>query len=154
MKTLAIVPLFVLLSNSAFAGESQKPVVDHHNSIYTMKIKRIVNAIDLGNFPTEEKYLGMLKTACERNSCSAIEKQTVQSVGQQIVNCQIKHLKSHNIENSDATTICQSKQAMLGCDSLATSLLRKMCYTGNRYSLSVWKQKEKKTYKNRMPASQ
>ncbi len=149
---ILLITVFVF-SVQAFP-RSKKPMQDSHNSIYTPKIKRIVNAMNIGEFSTDTEYFAMLKTACDRNKCSSLETQTIQSVGQQIVFCQIKHLKAHGIENPDATSICKSSQAMLGCDTLATSLLRKMCYTGNQYSLKTWQEKElRNKARNRMPAS-
>ncbi len=153
MKRFLIASIVFIVSFTAFS-KAEKPINDSHNSIYTEKIKRIVNAVNIGDFSTDNDYFSMLQTACERNKCSVQESKTIQSVGQQIVYCQIKHLKAHAIENSDATYICQSKQAILGCDSLSTSLLRKMCYTGNRYSLKTWQEMELRIgSKKRMPAS-
>ena len=127
---------------------------DHHSTIYTSKIKRIVNALNVGNFSTEKDFINQLIIACETNKCSTLETQTIQSVGQQIALCHIRHLKAHNIENSDATNLCNSQQVMLGCDTLATPLMRKMCYTGNKYSLKIWQEKELKIKsRKRMPAS-
>lgn len=151
MKKTLLMTTIIFVLTSSFANDSQK-IEDTHNSIYTMKIKRIVNAINLGNFSTDKKYFDVLEVACERNKCSDLEKQTILSVGQQLVNCQVKHLKSHQIENADANSICESKQAIFGCDSLSTSLLRRMCYTGNNYDLALWETKEKKL-KSRLPAS-
>lgn len=154
MKILFITPIVIILSlQTSFAKKPvKKGLKDSHSTIYTEKIKRVVNAIDIGNFTTDKSYLKMLATACKRNQCSPLETQTIQSVGEQIIHCKIKHLKAHGIENPDANSICESTQAMYGCDSLPSQILRKMCYTGNNYSLSVWKQKERK-FKSRMPAS-
>lgn len=132
--------------------QAEQDTEKHHQSIYTAKVKRIVKAINIGDHSTEMEYLDMLALSCQRNKCDSTETETVQMVGKQIINCQISHLKSHQVENQDATNICISKNAMLGCDSLATPLLRKMCYTGNNYSLKTYDQKEKKI-KNRLPAS-
>jgi len=151
MKYSAIVLSFLLFSSTAIC-KNAKPVKDSHSSIYTKKLIQIVSAINVGEFSTERNYQAMLKTACERSRCNSQEKQTIQLMGQEITNCKIKHLKSHGIENSDARNICESKQALLGCDTLATPLLRKMCYTGNKYNLQVLKLKELKL-KKRQPAS-
>lgn len=141
-------PLFVFLISTSltYANES-------HDSIYTQKIKRIVNAIDLGDLNLESDLIARLKTSCERNQCSPLEIQTIQNVGQQLILCRVKHLKAHGIINQSAITLCNSKQVILGCDTLATPLFRKMCYSGNNYSLSLWKQKEAK-FKSRRPASE
>ena len=156
MKKIILITCLVFCSNFAFGKQAsstkQKPVADSHNTIYTAKIKRVVNAVNIGDFTTDSQYYSMLKTACERNKCTNLEKQTIQSVGKQLVACQIKHLKSHGIENPDATNICGAKQAIFGCDSLASPLLRKMCYSGNKYSLNTLQQKERKI-KSRAPAS-
>lgn len=145
----------IVLSCLFTIAKAEEPIKDSHNSIYTPKIKRIVNAINIGDYKTEDQYFDMLQTACNRNQCSPMEKQTIKSVGEQIVFCQVKHLKAHGIDNPDATNICQSQQAMLGCDTLATSLLRKMCYTGNKYSLRTWQEKELRFNRNRrLPASE
>ena len=146
-RLLITTSLFFFLVNLNYAQSE-----DSHNSIYTQKIKRVVNAVDIGDFNTESGFIDVLKTACERNKCSTLETQTIQSIGQQMVFCRVTHLKAHGIDNPSATTLCNSKQAMYGCDSLATPLFRKMCYTGNNYNLKVWQQKESK-YKSRMPAS-
>lgn len=145
-------PSFVmtLLFIGSWTAQAQP---DSHTSIYTTKLIRIVNAMNVGNFETESSYRDMLKTACKRNQCNSQEKQTIQMMAREIVHCRVEHLKSHGIENSDATNICTSKQAMLGCDSLATPLLRKMCYTGNGYNVQVLRMKEAKL-KKRLPASQ
>ncbi len=147
MKTLIINFLLLTIGYTAYADQS-----DAHNTIYTKKIKRIINAINVGDFLSEEEYLKMLQTACKRNACNSVEKETVIDVGQQIIHCKIEHLKVHGIENADAISICNSTNAMIGCDSLATPLLRKMCYTGNNYSLQVLKNKEYRLL-NRVPAS-
>jgi hypothetical protein len=150
LKTMAI----LFLSTQVSAKDANPhSLEDSHTTIYTENIIRIVNALDVGSFQTEKDYFKMLITACERNNCSTLEKQNIQLVGEQIINCQIKHLKSHKIANTDAKNICESKQALLGCDTLVTPLLRKMCYTGNQYDLNALIEKEKRM-KNRLPASQ
>jgi hypothetical protein len=138
--------LFVMASAQAFGFQ------DEHSSIYTKKIVQIVNAMNVGDFSTEQDFQSMLQTACERNQCNSTEKKSIQLLGQEVIHCKIKHLKSHGIQNADARSICESKQSMLGCDTLATPLLRKMCYTGNSYNTQVLKMKEVKM-KNRQPAS-
>ena len=156
MKILCISILVAFISISTFANSSNKKkgpsVADSHSSIYTTKVKRIVNAINIGDYTTDSEYYKMLSVACKRNQCSSLEKQTIRAVGKQIVLCKITHLKAHGIENPDATNICESKQAMFGCDSLANPLFRKMCYAGNNYSLNILKTKELKM-KKRSPAS-
>ncbi len=153
MKKVTLLISLLFVSTQAFPkGKSE--IKDSHSTIYTAKIIRIVNALNVGEFDSDDQYFKMLNTACKRNKCTSLETQTVQSVGQQIVYCQIKHLKSHGIENSDATALCESKQAIFGCDSLPKPLLRKMCYTGNKYSLKTWQEKEiRLRSKKRMPAS-
>lgn len=152
MKKIALFLILLALCSTGFAGEKSHSHKSH-NTIYTKKIKRIVNAVNIGDFSKESDYMKMLQTACQRNKCNGIETQTIRSVGHQIVHCKITHLKAHGIENPDAVSICNSKNAMIGCDSLSTPLLRKMCYTGNNYSLQVLRQKETKMQR-RMPASQ
>lgn len=154
MKTLLFLCFTTLCLSPIFAKQSidESPTADRHSTIYTAKLVAIVNALNVGSFNTETAYQRQLSTACQRNQCSSLEKQTIKSIGQQIVHCKLKHLKSHKIVNSDANVICGSEQAMLGCDSLATPLLRKMCYTGNRYSLKALKLKER-NMKKRLPAS-
>ena len=127
---------------------------NHSSTIYTQKVVRIVNAQNVGDFATERDYLIHLQKACGHNSCNPVERKAVDIVGREIVACKLKHLKSHNIVNSDANNICGAKQVMLACDTLATPLLRRMCYIGNGYSLAIHMQKEKMIQnKKRMPAS-
>ncbi len=149
MKNALLFSITIFVSSLGFTKDS---INDKHTSIYTDKLVRIVNAMNLGRFDSEDQYFSMLKTACQRNQCSPLEHETITNIGQQIVGCQIKHLKAHGIINQDATSICESKQAIFGCDSLATSLLRKMCYSGNNYSMKVWRTKEMKLQR-RLPAS-
>ncbi|MEM7645927.1 MAG: hypothetical protein AAF203_03360 [Pseudomonadota bacterium] len=144
MKNIALFLAFVFAQN-VFANPPQK-------SIYTEKIKKIVNALPVGNFDTDKEYFDMLKVSCKRNNCSPLEQQGIKAIGHQVVHCKTKHLKTQNIENKDATSICETKLPMLGCDTLATPLLRKMCYTSNSYNLQVLKLKEFKIRK-RLPAS-
>lgn len=124
----------------------------HVRAEVTGKIQRIVNAVDMVGFSTEEEFSKMLATACENNSCSAVEAKEIQTVGNKIILCKMDQLKAEGIVNKDAKIICESQQAMFGCDSLPNSLLRKMCYSGNSYSLKTWKDKESKM-KSRAPAS-
>jgi hypothetical protein len=152
MKKIALSFIVFALCSTAFGGDKNDSH-KQHNTIYTKKIKRIVNAVNVGDFSKESEYMEMLQTACQRNRCNNIETQTIRSVGHQIVHCKITHLEAHGIKNPDAISICNSKNAMIGCDTLATPLLRKMCYTGNSYSLRVLRQKEAQM-KSRMPASE
>lgn len=149
MKCLAVI-LIILLSGPAVLAKGA--VKDEHSTIYTKKVMRIVNALNVGDYKTQNEYVDMLSTACKRNQCSSAEVQGVQIVGQEIVLCRLKHLKAHGISNPDANAICGTSQAKLACDTIATPLLRKMCYTGNNYNLAELQKKESKM-KNRMPAS-
>ncbi|MCJ8275846.1 MAG: hypothetical protein HRT44_12320 [Bdellovibrionales bacterium] len=143
MKTL-ILSFAVLFSISSFA---QTP----HS--FSQKTKDIVKAVDVGSFSTEKEYIKMLNTSCKRSQCSSLESIKIKEAGQNIVLCNMNYLKRNNLKNSDATNICNHKQPIFGCDSNATPLLRKMCYSANKYSLSLWKKKEFKI-KKRFPASQ
>ena len=138
----------------AHAGTNtdQRSENDAHTTIYTAKLIAIVNALNVGQFDSEKAYQEQLKVACDRNRCTKLEQQTIQSIGHQIINCKLTHLKAHGIINSDANNLCQADQAILGCDSLPNSLLRKMCYTSNKYSLQTLKVKEQRLSKRR-PAS-
>ena len=144
----AVLITFLLIATPGFS----KDVQDEHSTIYTTKVKRIVNALNVGDYETQKSYMDMLATACKRNSCTAPENKGIEIVGKEIVMCRLKHLKAHGIVNSDAVAICENPQAQFACDSIATPLLRKMCYTGNNYSLAELQRREKKM-KNRMPAS-
>jgi hypothetical protein len=148
----SLVFLSLLFASSQLFGKSAQ--TNGQPTIYTEKVKRIANAISVGIFNNDDEFYAMLKTACERNNCSLTERQTLQNVGQQMVFCHINHLKAHGIVNSDATYLCESKQSILGCDTLATPLLRKMCYTGNQYSIKTFQEKEiRLRSKRRTPAS-
>lgn len=122
------------------------------NAGVTEKLQRIVGAVDLSAQPTEEAFLKMLETACENNSCSVDENKDLQRVGQKIVLCKTESLAAEGYNNKDISTMCASQQPMFACDSLPNALLRKMCYSGNNYSLQTWKDKESKM-KSRTPAS-
>lgn len=142
MKTLLILPVILWVSLS-WAQTSD----------FTKKTKDIIKAVDIGSFETEKAYMDMLKTACDRSSCNTLETIKIQEAGKHIVLCNMPYLKSNGLKNEHAQSICDHKQPVFGCDSHSTPLLRKMCYSANNYSLSLWEQKEKKLH-NRIPASQ
>lgn len=121
-------------------------------TIYTEKIKNIVRAIPIAPYEKEADLYQMLKKACTRNNCNSLEAKTILRVGRQLVSCKVKHLSVHGITNSDASNICESKHSIYACDSLSTPLLRKMCYSSNRFSLQVLREKEKRIL-NRQPTS-
>ena len=151
MKQITLITA-LLFASFSLSAQSGKEIKDSHSTIYTQKVKRIVNAINVGDYENQKDYAQMLKTACQRNNCSAAEKQGIKIIGEEIVHCRLTHLKAHGIDNSDARALCDNKQSALGCDTLANSLLRKMCYTGNKYSLSELQRKEA-NLKKRAPAS-
>ncbi len=155
-KILVLFISTVFFSTLTWAGQKtsspQKVQSHNHTTIYTAKIKTLVKAINIGQFENEKDYQEMLKVACERNKCNSAEMEAIKIIGREFVHCQLSHLKSHGVQNSDAVNICESKQAIFACDSLATPLLRKMCYHSNNYSLQVLQEKESKM-NNRSPAS-
>lgn len=118
------------------------------------KVVRILNAVNLGSFPSESKLLSQLSTSCKNNSCNTLELSQIQEMGLRLVHCQLPYLKSKGIINGDAQFLCRPKQAVLTCDTLSTPLMRKMCYTGNRHSLKTLTQKEARFQQKRLPASQ
>ena len=143
MKKLAFI-LLVFSISSAHGGETSK---QHYSS----KLRNIAMAISVGNFSTEKEYLNMLETACKRNLCSSAEQRQLQVVGTQLVACQTNNLKHFGVSNQDVNDVCETKLPIQGCDSLATPLLRKMCYSGNKYDLKILVQKERHMQK-RLPA--
>ncbi len=143
-----ILSLFVF----SLTASAESTLKDSHATIYTQKVKRIVNALNVGDFQTQESYFEMLDTACDRNQCNPAEKEGIRIVGREIVFCRLKHLKAHGISNPDANSLCTTPQAQLGCNTLPSPLLRKMCYTGNKYKLSELMKVEIHLNK-RLPAS-
>ena len=94
---------------------------------FTKKTIGIIKAVDIGSFETEKEYMEMLKTSCDRSSCTTLETIKIQEAGKHIVLCNIPYLKSNGLKNEDVQSICEHKQPVFGCDSHATPLLRKMC---------------------------
>ena len=143
MKTLTL--LFTLLSLSICQANSK-------SNGFTKKTKDIILAVEVGRFETEKDYIKMLEVSCKRSQCSTLESIKVKEAGKHIVLCNMNYLAHNKLKNTDATNICGHKQPIFGCDSNSTPLLRKMCYSSNNFSLSLWKKKEFKI-KNRLPAS-
>lgn len=144
--------LFALVLSYSSLLHAKDHLKDKHSTIYTTKVQRITSAINVGDFSSQDSYIKMLDTACQRNHCSPSELEGVRIVGEEIVLCRLTHLKAHGISNPDATSICETSQTQLACDTLATPLLRKMCYTGNNFSLADLIKKERQL-KQRLPAS-
>lgn len=141
--------LLYFISSVAFAENSMP-----HSTLYTSKVRTLVEALSLLHFQTDTEYLTALKTSCERSQCNDIEKKGILLAGEEVIRCQITHLKSHSILNKDAVMICEFPQPILACDSLRTPLLRKMCYHGNNYSLQALQNKENHFKKSsRLPAN-
>ncbi|MCB0378909.1 MAG: hypothetical protein KDD33_10485 [Bdellovibrionales bacterium] len=151
MKTLIILFSFIGFMATTHAQEVAKKPTQQPG--VTAKVKSILQAVSIVNFQTERQYMDMLSTSCKNSKCNPSESAKLVELGRQLVACNQDYLKKHGVQNGDAETLCQSKQPIFNCDSKANSLMRKMCYSANGYSLKVWAQKEQ-SFKKRMPASQ
>ncbi len=143
--------LMTLITLTAFASGMAS---DKQNQSISPKVVRILNAVNLGSFPSESELLSQLTTSCQNNSCNTLEFSQVNELGLRLVHCQLDYLKSKGITNGDAQFLCRPKQAILTCDTLSTPLMRKMCYTANQHSLKTLTQKESRFQQKRLPASQ
>ena len=131
-----------------------QPLFAQGSSLASKKLQRILNAMSFSELTTEADLIKQVKVACQNSQCSAAEQSQAQALAAKMSHCQLPQLKTAGVDNRDLSYLCRTQQAMLGCDSLVTPLMRKMCYSANGYSLQTLAVKENSILKgSRQPAS-